>query len=67
MLAGTFGVLATLPLTEFAEIGFAIAFGVLLDTLIVRSILVTALVLDIGHWIWWPSRLDGRISPKNPK
>ena len=54
VLAGTFAVLGTLPVTEFAEIGFAVAFGVLLDTLVVRSILVTALNLDIGDGIWWP-------------
>ncbi|MGE5830616.1 MAG: MMPL family transporter [Micromonosporaceae bacterium] len=57
VLAGTFAVLATLPLTAFAEIGFAVAFGVLLDTIIVRSVLVTALNLDIGPRIWWPSAL----------
>jgi RND superfamily putative drug exporter len=57
VLAGTFSVLATLPLTAFAEIGFAVAFGVLLDTLIVRSILVTALNLDLGPHIWWPNRM----------
>ena len=57
VLAGTFLVLATLPLVAFAEIGFAVAFGVLLDTLIVRSILVTALNLDIGPKIWWPNRM----------
>lgn len=57
VLAGTFSVLATLPLVAFAEIGFAVAFGVLLDTLIVRSILVTALNLDLGRLVWWPSRL----------
>jgi putative drug exporter of the RND superfamily len=34
-----------------------VAFGVLLDTFVVRSVLVTALNLDIGRWIWWPSRL----------
>ena len=49
---------ATLPLRAFAEIGFAVAFGVLLDTLVVRSVLVTALNLDIGRQIWWPSRLS---------
>jgi RND superfamily putative drug exporter len=58
VLAGTFAVLATLPLTAFAELGFAVAFGVLLDTIIVRSVLVTALNLDIGRHIWWPSRLS---------
>ncbi|MGH3498553.1 MAG: MMPL family transporter [Nocardioidaceae bacterium] len=58
VLAGTFSVLATLPLTAFSEIGFAVAFGVLLDTIIVRSVLVTALNLDIGRWMWWPSHLS---------
>jgi RND superfamily putative drug exporter len=57
VLAGTFLVLATLPLVAFAEIGFAVALGVLLDTLVVRSVLVTALNLDLGRRIWWPSRL----------
>jgi RND superfamily putative drug exporter len=57
VLAGTFSVLATLPMVAFAEIGFAVAFGVLLDTMIVRSVLVTALNLDIGARMWWPSAL----------
>jgi RND superfamily putative drug exporter len=57
VLAGTFTALATLPLVFITEIGFAVAFGVLLDTFIVRSVLVTALNLDVGRWIWWPSRL----------
>jgi RND superfamily putative drug exporter len=57
VLAGTFSALGSLPLVAFAEIGFAVAFGVLLDTLVVRSVLVTALTLDIGRWIWWPSKL----------
>jgi RND superfamily putative drug exporter len=58
VLAATFSVLATLPLVAFAEIGFAVALGVLLDTMIVRSVLVTAINLDVGSRIWWPSRLD---------
>ncbi|MEU4236804.1 MMPL family transporter [Actinoplanes sp. NPDC026619] len=57
VLAGTFAALASLPLVAFAEIGFTVAFGVLLDTLIVRSVLVTSLNLDIGRWMWWPSKL----------
>ena len=57
VLAGTFAALATLPLTILVELGFAVAFGVLLDTLVVRSVLVTALNLDLGRWVWWPSKL----------
>jgi putative drug exporter of the RND superfamily len=57
VLAGTFAALGTLPLVFVTEIGFAVAFGVLLDTFVVRSVLVTALNLDIGRWIWWPSSL----------
>jgi len=58
VLAGTFGVLATLPIVPFAEIGFSVALGVLLDTMIVRSVLVTALTFDIGKKMWWPSKLS---------
>lgn len=57
VLAGTFSALAVLPLVFLTQMGFVVAFGVLLDTLVVRSILVPALVLDIGRPIWWPSRL----------
>jgi RND superfamily putative drug exporter len=57
VLAGTFAALGTLPLVFVTEIGFAVAFGVLLDTFVVRSVLVTALNLDVGRWIWWPSSL----------
>jgi RND superfamily putative drug exporter len=60
VLAGTFAVLATLPVVAFAEIGFAVAVGVLIDTLIVRSVLVTALNLDIGRFMWWPSALAAK-------
>jgi RND superfamily putative drug exporter len=58
VLAGTFAVLGTLPMVGFAEIGFTVAVGVLLDTLIVRSVFVTALNLDIGDRMWWPSKLS---------
>ena len=58
VLAATFTVLGILPLVFLAEIGFTVAFGVLLDTLIVRSILVPALVHIIGPKIWWPSKLS---------
>ncbi len=57
VLAGTFLVLGVLPLVFLTEIGFVVAFGVLLDTFIVRSILVPALVLDVGPKVWWPSSL----------
>jgi putative drug exporter of the RND superfamily len=57
VLAGTFSVLGILPLVALTELGFIVAFGVLLDTLIVRSILVPALSLDVGPRMWWPSRL----------
>jgi putative drug exporter of the RND superfamily len=57
VLAGTFSTLAVLPLVALTEIGFTIAIGVLIDTFIVRSLLVPALVLDIGDRVWWPSAL----------
>ena len=64
MLAGTFAVLATMPVVAFAEIGIAVALGVLLDTIVVRSVLVTALNLDIGRHMWWPSKLAQKRDPE---
>ena len=64
VLAGTFAALATLPLTMMTELGFAVAFGVLLDTIVVRSVLVTALNLDLGRRVWWPSALARRPAPE---
>ncbi|MFD6986622.1 MMPL family transporter, partial [Streptomyces sp. NPDC059956] len=67
VLAGTFAAMASLPLVFAAELGFAVAFGVLLDTMIVRSVLVTALTLDVGRWMWWPSRLFLREEEPEPR
>jgi RND superfamily putative drug exporter len=66
VLAGTFAALATLPMVATVEIGFAVAFGVLLDTLVVRSVLVTALNLDLGRWMWWPGRLAAQSTMDMP-
>ncbi|MEV5573755.1 MMPL family transporter [Spirillospora sp. NPDC052269] len=57
VLAGTFAALGSLPLVFVTALGFTVAFGVLLDTFVVRSVLVTALNLDVGARMWWPSRL----------
>jgi RND superfamily putative drug exporter len=68
VLAGTFAALGSLPIVFLAELGFAVALGVLLDTLVVRSVLVTALTLDLGRWMWWPSalfRTDGGHASSN--
>ncbi|MFI8534663.1 MMPL family transporter [Streptomyces aquilus] len=66
VLAGTFAALGTLPMVAFAEIGFAVALGIILDTFVVRSVLVTSLFLDAGSKVWWPHRLskeDGDATP----
>ena len=57
VLAGTFLVLAVLPLVALTQLGVTVAVGVLLDTLVVRSILVPALTFDLGELTWWPARL----------
>jgi RND superfamily putative drug exporter len=64
VLAATFVVLGVLPIVFLAEIGFTVAFGVLLDTFVVRSILVPALSYDIGKKIWWPSKLSRSSAPE---
>lgn len=60
VLAATFAALGVLPILFLAQISFIVAFGVLLDTFLVRSLLVPALAADIGPGIWWPSRLARR-------
>ena len=58
VLAATFSALGVLPILFLAQIAVIVAFGVLLDTLVVRSLLVPSLGYDLGRGIWWPSRLD---------
>jgi RND superfamily putative drug exporter len=57
VLASTFAALGVIPILFLAQIAFIVAFGVLVDTLIVRSLLVPAVSYDIGRAIWWPSKL----------
>jgi len=57
VLAATFAVLGVLPLVALTEVGFLVAFGVLVDAILVRSALVPALAIDIGAKLWWPSTL----------
>ena len=57
VLAGVFAVLGVLPLIFLTQIGFVVAFGVLLDTFVVRSVLVPALTFELGPRIWLPSTL----------
>ena len=66
VLAATFSVLGTVPFVFLAELGTAVALGVLLDTMVVRSVLVTALNLDLGAKIWWPSKLDSESGAARP-
>lgn len=57
VLAATFTALAVIPVLFLAQLAFIVAFGVLLDTFAVRSLLVPALSYDVGRAIWWPSKL----------
>lgn len=56
ILAGTFAVLMTLPLEALFQLGFGVAIGVLIDTFIVRTLLVPAIAVKVGDRFWWPSR-----------
>ncbi len=58
VLAGTFTVMGILPFVFLAEIGFSVAFGVLFDSMLVRSMLVPAIGWELGRRIWWPSKLS---------
>jgi putative drug exporter of the RND superfamily len=69
VLAATFSVRDMLPLVTMTEIGFVVAFGVLLDTLVVRSLLVPALSFELDRRLWWPSALSRppAPSPEGPR
>ncbi len=57
VLAATFAIFAGLPLVTMAQMGVLVGIGVLLDTFLVRTVLVPALALDLGRWFWWPGSL----------
>ncbi len=63
VLAATFSVLIVLPLTGFLQMGLVVAVGVLMDTLLVRTLLVPALGISVGRRLWWPGRLASRPEP----
>jgi len=65
VLAATFSALAIIPILFLVQIAFIVAFGVLLDTTVVRSLLVPAFAYDLGRRIWWPSKLDQQTPPVN--
>jgi RND superfamily putative drug exporter len=67
VLAATFGALAVLPLLFLAQMAFLVGFGVLLDTFVVRSLVVPAAVAIIGDTVWWPSRLSRRTTTPEPE
>jgi RND superfamily putative drug exporter len=74
VLAATFAALGVIPIMFLVQLAFIVAFGVLLDTVVVRSLLVPALAYDLGHRIWWPSKLGraecdtaARVLPAEPE
>ncbi|QIM16052.1 MMPL family transporter [Leucobacter insecticola] len=64
VLAATFAALSVIPILFLVQLAFIVAFGVLLDTFVVRSMLVPALATDIGKKIWWPSKLSRKDAPE---
>ncbi len=66
VLAATFAALGVIPIMFLVQLAFIVAFGVLLDTVLVRSLLVPALAYDIGPRIWWPSRLGWQDADQRP-
>ena len=66
LLAAVFTVLGVLPVIVLTEIGIIVGLGVLLDTLLVRTVLVPALVHVLGDRFWWPRRLARHLAPEVP-
>jgi RND superfamily putative drug exporter len=66
VLAATFSSLGVLPLVPSLQIGIIVAVGVLLDTLVVRSLLIPALAVHVGPRVWWPSRLGRQPTRPTP-
>lgn len=62
VLAGTFAVLAVLPVVASREIGIAVALGVLADTVLVRTVVLPQLATELGRWFWLPTRVPGTLS-----
>ena len=67
MLAATFGALSVLPLLFLTQLAFLVGFGVLLDTFVVRSLVVPSAVALLGDRTWWPSRLSRRRTEPEPE
>jgi RND superfamily putative drug exporter len=66
VLAATFSVLTNMPLVSLVEMGFVIAVGVLLDTFLVRTYLVTSASMALGRTVWWPGPLSRKPQPRPP-
>lgn len=60
VLAATFAALSVIPIMFLVQLAFIVAFGVLLDTIVIRSLLVPALIRDLGSVVWWPSKLQNK-------
>ena len=63
ILAGTFSVLTTFPLLDLFQLGFTVMLGILIDTFVVRAIMVPAIVMKLGEFNWWPSKTPREVSP----
>jgi RND superfamily putative drug exporter len=64
VLAAVFAVLGVLPLIVLTQIGIVVGLGILLDTFLVRTVMIPALFTLVGPRIWWPTRVDPAASPR---